>query len=72
MIDMTGTINAENFKDHLAVGCFTCHEMHSHPLSRPLFLDEADSIQKQGAGPDSSGNPSRPNTSEYPLPKPPE
>jgi hypothetical protein len=72
MITMTAAINAENFKDHPAVRCFTCHEMHNRPLSHPLFPDEAASMEKQASGPDNSGAPPRPNSSESPLPKPPE
>lgn len=69
MIAMTASINTENFKDHPEVRCFTCHEMHNKPLARPLFPDE---VARQAAGPDRSGAPPRPNSSESPLPKPPE
>lgn len=41
MIEMTASIDAEHFKNHPAVRCFTCHEGHEHPLTHPLFPDEA-------------------------------
>jgi len=41
MIEMVASIDAENFKNHPAVRCFTCHEGHEHPLTHPLFPDEA-------------------------------
>ncbi len=40
MIEMTNAIDENHFKGHPEVRCFTCHEGHSHPLSRPLFADE--------------------------------
>ncbi len=40
MIDMTTHIDADNFKGHPAVRCFTCHEGHNRPLSHQLFPDE--------------------------------
>jgi hypothetical protein len=45
MIDMTAHIDADNFKNHPAVRCFTCHEGHSRPLSHPLFPDEVAAMQ---------------------------
>lgn len=41
MIEMVASIDAEHFKNHPAVRCFTCHEGHEHPLTHPLFPDEA-------------------------------
>lgn len=41
MIEMVASIDAEHFKNHPAVRCFTCHEGHQHPLAHPLFPDEA-------------------------------
>jgi hypothetical protein len=41
MIEMVASIDAEHFKNHPAVRCFTCHEGHQHPLTHPLFPDEA-------------------------------
>jgi hypothetical protein len=41
MIEMTASIDAQHFKNHPAVRCFTCHEGHEHPLTHPLFPDEA-------------------------------
>jgi hypothetical protein len=41
MIEMTASIDAEHFKNHPAVRCFTCHEGHEHPLTHPLFPEEA-------------------------------
>jgi len=72
MIAMTVAINADNFKDHPEVRCFSCHEMHAHPLSRPLFPDEVASMQKEAPGPNAPAAPPRPNSPDVPLPKPPE
>jgi Photosynthetic reaction centre cytochrome C subunit len=41
MIEMVASIDAEHFKNRPAVRCFTCHEGHEHPLTHPLFPDEA-------------------------------
>jgi hypothetical protein len=40
MIEMTASIDAEHFKNHPAVRCFTCHEGHERPLTHPLFPEE--------------------------------
>lgn len=40
MIEMVASIDAEHFKNHPVVRCFTCHEGHEHPLTHPL-PDEA-------------------------------
>ena len=40
MIDMTAAINEHSFEGKPEVRCFTCHEGHGHPLSRPLYADE--------------------------------
>jgi hypothetical protein len=45
MIEMVASIDAEHFKNHPAVRCFTCHEGHEHPLTHPLFADEAAAAQ---------------------------
>jgi hypothetical protein len=47
MIKMTASINADNFKEHPEVACFTCHEGHEKPFARPLFPDEAAALQKE-------------------------
>ena len=47
MIDMTARIDADNFKDRPEVRCFTCHEMHAHPLAYPLFPDQIAAMQQQ-------------------------
>lgn len=53
MIDMTASIDENNFKSRPEVRCFTCHEGHNRPLSHPLFPDEAANMQSgQGQGPD--------------------
>ncbi len=49
MIAMTSTIDQDNFKGRPEVRCFTCHEFHNHPLSRPLFPDEAAAVQSTQA-----------------------
>ncbi len=72
MIAMTTAINTENFKDHPEVRCFTCHEMHTHPLSRPFLPDEVVNMQKVPPPDTGVGVPPRPNSTESPLPKPPE
>jgi hypothetical protein len=41
MIDMVASIDGNSFEGHPAVRCFTCHEGHEHPLSHPLFPEEA-------------------------------
>jgi hypothetical protein len=40
MIDMTAAIDEHHFEGKPEVRCFTCHEGHGHPLSRPMFADE--------------------------------
>lgn len=40
MIEMTDSIDQNNFDGHPDVRCFTCHEGHNRPPSRPLFPDE--------------------------------
>ncbi|MDQ2775162.1 MAG: photosynthetic reaction center cytochrome c subunit family protein [Acidobacteriota bacterium] len=40
MIAMVGSIDTNNFGGRPEVRCFTCHEGHSHPLSRPLYPGE--------------------------------
>ncbi len=45
MIKMTASIDSGTFEGRPEVRCFTCHEMHNHPLSRPLFPGEVPSGQ---------------------------
>ncbi len=53
MLDMTASIDQNNFKSRPEVRCFTCHEGHNRPLSHPLFPDEAAAMQaSRGQGPD--------------------
>ncbi len=52
MVEMTTSIDQNNFKGRPEVRCFTCHEFHEHPLSRPLFADEAAKMQASQQGPD--------------------
>ena len=40
MIAMMESIDKENFKGKPEVRCFTCHEGHEKPFSRPLFSGE--------------------------------
>ena len=40
MIDMVAAIDEHNFEGKPEVRCFTCHEGHGHPLSRPMYADE--------------------------------
>jgi hypothetical protein len=40
MVEMVASINEHSFEGKPTVRCFTCHEAHTHPLSRPLFADE--------------------------------
>jgi hypothetical protein len=47
MIDMTARIDADNFKNRPEVRCFTCHEMHAHPLGYPLFADQIAAMQER-------------------------
>jgi hypothetical protein len=47
MVEMAISINERNFEGHPAVRCFTCHEGHAHPLSRPMFGDEIAAAQKE-------------------------
>lgn len=53
MIDMVAAIDQNHFEGHPAVRCFTCHEGHAHPLSRPQTPDEAmkekEAIEKEMA-----------------------
>ena len=39
MIEMTHNINAQNFNGKMEVRCFTCHQGHEKPMSRPSFAD---------------------------------
>ncbi len=47
MIQMTANIDANNFKNRPEVQCFTCHEMHTHPLAYPQFADQIAAMQQQ-------------------------
>lgn len=40
MIAMVSGVNDKYFEAKPELKCFTCHEFHSHPLSRPLFPGE--------------------------------
>ncbi|HXE15307.1 MAG TPA: photosynthetic reaction center cytochrome c subunit family protein [Bryobacteraceae bacterium] len=61
MIDMVAAINQNHFDGHPEVRCFTCHEGHAHPLSRPQTasevikekeaIDKANAEEKAGAAP---------------------
>jgi hypothetical protein len=51
MLNMTASIDANNFDGHPAVRCFTCHEGHEHPLSRPRFPDEPEQPASSGPPP---------------------
>jgi hypothetical protein len=53
MLNMTASIDGNNFDGHPVVRCFTCHEGHTRPLSRPRFPDEPE----QPAGGPPSGRP---------------
>lgn len=55
MIDMTASINANNFNNRPQVQCFTCHEMHTHPLSYPQFADQIAAMQQQQQQPNRPG-----------------
>ena len=39
MITMTHEINAQNFEGKAEVRCYTCHQGHNEPMSRPLFAE---------------------------------
>ncbi len=39
MIEMTHNINAQNFDGKMEVRCYTCHQGHNEPMSRPAFPD---------------------------------
>ena len=49
MIDMAAAINEHNFEGKTEVRCFTCHEGHGHPLSRPLYSDEITAAKERAA-----------------------
>ncbi len=51
MIEMTDSIDQNNFDGHPDVRCFTCHEGHNRPLSRPLFPDEVARAEAAAANP---------------------
>ncbi len=55
MIDMVASIDQNNFKGRPEVRCFTCHEGHEHPLSHPLFAEEAARLAAQEHGSDRPG-----------------
>jgi Photosynthetic reaction centre cytochrome C subunit len=66
MIDMVASIDGNYFDGHPAVRCFTCHEGQEHPLSHPLFREEA---AAQKAERDQAAAP-RQHTGPGPLPAP--
>ena len=39
MLEMTHNINAQNFDGKMEVRCFTCHQGHEKPMSRPTFAE---------------------------------
>jgi len=39
MITMTHNINDQNFEGKMEVRCYTCHQGHNEPMSRPAFTD---------------------------------
>lgn len=45
MVDMAMAINEHNFESKPEVRCYTCHEGHAHPPSRPMFADEIAAAQ---------------------------
>ena len=47
MVEMAVAINEHNFEGHPEVRCYTCHEGHSHPPSRPMFADEVAAAQNE-------------------------
>jgi hypothetical protein len=47
MVDMAVAINEHNFEGHPNVRCFTCHEGHQHPPTRPMFADEIAAAQDE-------------------------
>ncbi len=71
MIEMTESIDKDNFEGHPDVRCFTCHEGHNRPLSRPLFPDEAARAQANPDGQAPGPTPNRP-PAEPLAPKPPQ
>lgn len=73
MIDMVSSIDHDNFKDRPAVRCFTCHEGHNHPLSHPLFADEAAKMQAaESQGTDRPGANGAPGPQGAPPNRPPQ
>ena len=67
MIDMTNSIDQNNFDGHPDVRCFTCHEGHNRPLSRPLFPDE---VARAEAAAANQGRGSGQGTGQGPNPPP--
>jgi hypothetical protein len=66
MIDMVAAINQNHFDGHSEVRCFTCHEGHAHPLSRPQteseVIREKEAIDKANAEEKAATAPPRPQT----------
>lgn len=50
MIEMVSGVDEKYFEAKPEVKCFTCHEFHAHPLSRPLFLGEPEHHHGPGEG----------------------
>jgi hypothetical protein len=67
MIDMVAAINQNHFDGHTEVRCFTCHEGHAHPLSRPQtpseVIREQEAIDKANAEAKAAAAQARPQTS---------
>lgn len=73
MIAMVGSIDQDNFKGHPVVRCFTCHEGHNHPLSRPLFSDEIAKMESEARSSEQPGTGAQaPPAGSIPPGKPPE
>jgi hypothetical protein len=64
MIDMVAAIDQNDFDGHPAVRCFTCHQGHAHPRSRPQtpreMITEAEAIDKARAEQKAAAGPAHP------------
>ena len=50
MIEMTASIDADNFKGKPEVRCYTCHEFRNKPQSRPRFEGEPEKHEDEHHG----------------------
>ncbi|MBV9083010.1 MAG: photosynthetic reaction center cytochrome c subunit [Acidobacteriaceae bacterium] len=57
MIDMTASINTENFKGKPEVRCYTCHEFHAKAQSRPRFEGEPEKKEDEHERPNEHTRP---------------